>query len=193
MTEVEIVEQVLCRPDGDRRVEGLLEDPRLRDLLPELYRLDGVPQDPRYHPEGDVLVHTLRAVRLLPTEPERRLAWAVLLHDLGKAETTREIDGRLRALGHDRRGAELAEEVLRRLGMPPQPRDDIVWLIRHHMFPLTVRPPRPPAARRHRRPAFSALARPGGDRRPGRRPQSPAAGAGGSLPAAAGPKGRERR
>jgi poly(A) polymerase len=106
-------------------------------MLPELYLLDGVPQRPDYHPEGDVLTHTLLAIRHLPADSDRRLAWGALLHDIGKAATTREIDGRLRAFGHDRAGAELAETILKRLGMAPPDQADVLWLVRHHMFALS--------------------------------------------------------
>jgi len=137
LTDLEYIERILLLPEGEERERHFREDPALRRMLPELYRLDGVPQPPVYHPEGDVLTHTLLAIRHLPAGADRRLAWGALLHDIGKAETTREIDGRIRAFGHDRAGAELAEKVLDRLGMPPGDRGDTLWLIRHHMFALS--------------------------------------------------------
>ena len=56
---------------------------------PELLAMLGVPQDPRWHPEGDVWVHTLmvldEAVKERPDDPReaRLLLWAALCHDLG--------------------------------------------------------------------------------------------------------------
>jgi len=136
MTDLEYVEHCLLLPDPEQREERFWADARLRGLLPEVYRLEEVPQPPEFHPEGDALTHTLLALRHLPPEPDRRLAWAALLHDVGKALTTRLIRGRLRAFGHDRKGAELAEAILLRLGMPERRRADIVWLVLHHMFAL---------------------------------------------------------
>lgn len=137
MTDLDYLERSLLLPDPAEREAAFRQDERLHRLLPEVYRLADVPQPPDYHPEGDALTHTLLAVRHLPPGADRRLAWAVILHDLGKAETTIEIGGRIRAFGHDRAGAEIAERILRRLGMPEPERGDVVWLVRHHMFALS--------------------------------------------------------
>jgi putative nucleotidyltransferase with HDIG domain len=137
MTDLEFVEHFLFHPFGKEREEGFLAGGRLREILPEVYRLEDVPQPPEYHPEGDALTHTLLALRHLPEEPDRRLAWAALLHDVGKALTTREIRGRIRAFGHDRKGAKLADAMLLRLGMEDEVRTDVEWLVRHHMFALS--------------------------------------------------------
>jgi putative nucleotidyltransferase with HDIG domain len=131
------IEHALLRPDPRERVDAFRQDPRLRQLLPELYRLADIPQPPEHHPEGDALIHTLLAVSELPADADRRLAWGVLLHDIGKADTTREIDGRIRAFGHDQHGAELAGALLARLGMEGSVAADVVWLVRHHMFALS--------------------------------------------------------
>jgi hypothetical protein len=77
MTDLETVETVLFSRDGEERLRIFMQDWRLRQILPEVYALDGVPQLPEFHPEGDVLTHTLLAVRHLPPAPDRRLAWAV--------------------------------------------------------------------------------------------------------------------
>ncbi len=137
LNDLAYVEQVLGLADGAARERRFRDDARLRRILPEVYRLEGVPQPPRYHPEGDVFAHTLLAVRHLPQNAERRLAWAALLHDVGKALTTQVIRGRIRAFGHDRAGAELAAEILARLDMPAEVAEEVVWLVRHHMFALS--------------------------------------------------------
>lgn len=137
LRDLEYVEQALAIAGGAEREQHFRADQGLRRILPEVYRLQGVPQPPDYHPEGDVLVHTLLAVRHLPAGADRRLAWGALLHDIGKALTTREVGGRIRAFGHDRRGAELAEVLLRRLEMPEAAARDVVWLVKHHMFALS--------------------------------------------------------
>jgi putative nucleotidyltransferase with HDIG domain len=137
MTDLEYVEHILLLADPQERAARFESDPRLPAILPEVYALADVPQPPDYHPEGDALTHTLLAVRQLPPTPDRRLAWATLLHDVGKALTTREIRGRLRAYNHDRKGAELAATILSRLGMEERTAADVVWLVRHHMFALS--------------------------------------------------------
>jgi putative nucleotidyltransferase with HDIG domain len=137
MTDLEYVESILFLPDPSARAARFESDPRLPEILPEVFALADVPQPPEYHPEGDALTHTLLALRHLPPVPDRRLAWAALLHDVGKALTTREIRGRLRAYDHDRKGAELAATILSRLGMEERAAADVVWLVRHHMFALS--------------------------------------------------------
>jgi putative nucleotidyltransferase with HDIG domain len=139
MHDLEYIEEVLHLADPEERQERFRNDERLRRLLPEVYLLEGVPQPPDHHPEGDAFVHTLLAVKLLPPRADRRLAWAALLHDIGKATTTRELDGRVRAFGHDREGERLAETILERLGMNRKEQEEILWLIRHHMFALSWR------------------------------------------------------
>lgn len=136
MTDLEYVEHILLLDEGVERLARFECDPRLPAILPEVYALADVPQPPDYHPEGDALTHTLLAIRHLPPAPDRRLAWAAMLHDVGKALTTREVRGRLRAFDHDRKGAELAAAMLSRLGMEERTAADVVWLVRHHMFAL---------------------------------------------------------
>lgn len=86
------------------------------ELLDLLQALDGVPQDPRYHPEGDALFHSLQVFAHARRETDDPvLIGAALLHDVGKA---------LRGPDHDAEGADLLEGLV-------HPR--IVWLVRHHL------------------------------------------------------------
>ncbi|MBN9417440.1 MAG: HD domain-containing protein [Candidatus Eremiobacteraeota bacterium] len=75
---------------------------------PELWALHGCEQEPEYHPEGDVWVHTLmvldQTARLGAPEDRLVLGLAALLHDLGKPSTTVREDGRISAHGHERAG-----------------------------------------------------------------------------------------
>jgi putative nucleotidyltransferase with HDIG domain len=141
MTDLDYVEHCLHLLDPQEREARFRNDPRLRTILPEVYALDGVPQPPDHHPEGDVLTHTLLAVGHLPRDCDRRLAWAALLHDVGKALTTREVEGRIRALGHDRKGVDIAGAALERLGMGDALAADVLWLIGNHMFALSWQVP----------------------------------------------------
>lgn len=111
---------------------------RLAVAIPELAALDRTPQSPRYHAEGDVGVHTRLAVAACPRGSDPDLPWVALLHDIAKPVTTRQqTDGSITAYGHDRAGAELADAILQRLGMPEARRQRIVWAVRHHMFHLS--------------------------------------------------------
>src|SRR4051812_37454885 len=84
-----------------------------QDLLELLLALDGVRQDPRFHPEGDALYHSLQAFELARRETtDRCLAAAALLHDVGKAVSSP---------AHDEVGAALLSGLV-------APR--VVWLVR---------------------------------------------------------------
>lgn len=97
-------------------------------VLPELAALRGIPQSKAL--PGDALDHTLRAVDAAPRASDPALRLAALLHDLGKATTLR--DGHF--FGHEKVGADLASEVLRRLRVPRALADRVVGAIRHHMY-----------------------------------------------------------
>ena len=104
-------------------------------VIPELRELEGTLQPPEYHAEGDVAVHTRLAVEGCPAGCDPDLRWIALLHDIGKPATTELGEsGRITAHGHARLGAEMADAILVRIGMPAARRRRIVWTIRHHMF-----------------------------------------------------------
>lgn len=115
-------------------------------LLPELVALEGTPQDPEWHPEGDVWVHTLQAVdqaaRLI-ADLDRPRALAVMLgtlcHDLGKPATTAFEEGRWRSRGHEEAGTAPTEALLDRLGLFTLQgydlRAQVVALVAQHLKP----------------------------------------------------------
>lgn len=109
--------------------------------------MEAVPQDPVYHAEGDVAIHTrmvLEALLDLPefserTEQEQHiLCAAALLHDVEKRSTTQtEPDGRVSARGHARRGEYTARTILYRdLPAPFAVREAVAKLVRYHGLPL---------------------------------------------------------
>lgn len=115
-------------------------------LFPELAALVGVPQEPDWHPEGDVDVHTLMVVdeaRKLIDDLDYPRQVAVMLgavaHDLGKPLTTEFVDGRIRSRGHDEAGVEATLTLLDRLGIFTlhgfDVREQIVQLVRYHLKP----------------------------------------------------------
>ena len=118
----------------------LLEDAGLLRFFPELDALRNVPQDPRWHPEGDVWIHTLmcidRAAEMREGESEDApLMWATLCHDLGKPERTRIEEGEIRSLGHDIKGSELSGRFLGRLQAPSMLIGQVAALVRYHLAP----------------------------------------------------------
>jgi tRNA nucleotidyltransferase (CCA-adding enzyme) len=117
-----------------------LRSARLLRFFPELDDLQGVAQDPRWHPEGDVWVHTMlvidEAARLRAhNEEDLALMFAALCHDFGKPAVTRENAEALRTPSHDAVGAPMARAFLQRLRAPGLLCDQVEALVKHHLAP----------------------------------------------------------
>jgi poly(A) polymerase len=139
-------------------MELLAESGLLAEILPEVLALRGVNQPPAFHPEGDVWEHTLRMLALLPGGdggPNLRLAWAVLLHDVGKPVTRFEDETGVHFYGHVRQGEEIAAAILQRLRFSREEAETILALVRGHMLFMNVREMRPNRLKRFlRQPDF---------------------------------------
>lgn len=116
-------------------------------LHPEFQKLPETPQNPTWHPEGDVWAHTLLAADVASgLVREQQLAaddaWAVLLatlcHDLGKATTTVQRGGVLRSPGHDSAGVEPTRKFLKSIAASKKTIEVVVRLVREHLQPLHV-------------------------------------------------------
>ncbi len=108
-----------------------------------LSRLKRVPQSPKHHPEGSVWNHTLLVVdeaakKKAESGDPRALMWAALLHDIGKADTTRNRKGKITAYNHEKTGARQAEEFLKEFMEDAALVRRIAALIRWHMQILYV-------------------------------------------------------
>lgn len=106
---------------------GLLEV-----LLPEIAAMRGVEQPPEYHPEGDVFQHTVLMLNGMRTE-DPRLAWSVLLHDVGKPPTARQKDGRWCFERHANVGSDTAQRILERLRFSNDDAAAITFIVGNHM------------------------------------------------------------
>jgi len=119
-------------------------------ILPEVEALKGCEQPEQFHPEGDVFVHTRMMLGLLGPEASGVQALSVLLHDIGKPPTRSfdRADQRIRFNGHDRVGAEMAEQVMTRLRFSRHEIDVVVEAVRNHMIFKDVKQMRPAKLRR---------------------------------------------
>jgi len=115
-------------------------------LFPELQALSGCPQEPEWHPEGDVWVHNLQVVdqaRQRIDDLERPQQIAVMLgalcHDFGKPLTTATIDGRIRSLDHEEQGVAPATAFLDRLNVHSMDgydvRRQVLGVVAQHLKP----------------------------------------------------------
>jgi tRNA nucleotidyltransferase (CCA-adding enzyme) len=115
-------------------------------LFPELKALVGCEQEPEWHPEGDVWVHTLMVI----DEARRRVddldyadrlivMLGAVTHDFGKPATTAFIDGRIRSLNHEEEGVAPASAFLDRLNVHSfdgkDVRGHVLGLVAHHLKP----------------------------------------------------------
>ncbi len=123
--------KMFTAPHAGHALRLLDETTLLEKILPEVADMKGVQQPRAFHPEGDVFEHTVRAMNYLDN-PSPSLAFAVLLHDVGKPKTFRKAD-RIRFDSHDKVGAEIADLICRRLNFSTRDRKRIVSLISRHM------------------------------------------------------------
>ncbi len=109
--------------------------PVLTAVLPELGPTVGFQQCSPHH-LYDVYTHTAHVVASAPKNLAVR--WAALLHDVGKVPAfTQDENGRGHFYGHAEVSAQMADAVLLRLKAPTQLRQQVVFLIEHHMQTIT--------------------------------------------------------
>jgi tRNA nucleotidyltransferase (CCA-adding enzyme) len=119
------------------------------DHFPEIKALMGTPQEPEWHPEGDVFTHTAHccdALARLPgwldADAESKTVYmlAVLAHDFGKPSTTHRAlkDGRERIIspGHEAAGLEPTRVFLERIRAPLAIAERVLPLVQNHLFHL---------------------------------------------------------
>jgi tRNA nucleotidyltransferase (CCA-adding enzyme) len=114
--------------------------------FPEIQNLFGVPQDPEWHPEGDVGIHTMHVLNQAANIAERDaltaddravLLFAALSHDFAKPSTTelREREGSVRwtSWGHEPAGGPMARTFLERIGIKSAIVDQVAKLVESHL------------------------------------------------------------
>jgi len=125
----------LFRPPHAARGLDLLRDSGLlAHVLPELVDTIGCEQSPEFHPEGDVYQHIRLMLDSMNDDAPVELPWTILLHDIAKPATAAiGDDGLIHNYGHDKLGAKMAEDILRRLKFPRKQIDAIVFTVLKHM------------------------------------------------------------
>ena len=118
----------------------------VEQLFPEVQALIDCPQEPEWHPEGDVWVHTLMVLdqartRIddLPHPKQVTVMLGALCHDLGKPATTAFSDGRIRSMEHEQAGVAPATTLLDRLNIHSldgfDVRAQVLGIVAHHLKP----------------------------------------------------------
>jgi tRNA nucleotidyltransferase (CCA-adding enzyme) len=131
---------------GAKPSRGLqfLSDCRWLRFYPELAALQGCEQDPQWHPEGDVWIHTLHCLDWFATErtgdaaDDLIVGLGVLCHDFGKPATTRQQSEHITSRGHEPAGEAPTRQFLERLTNQAALIDEVVPLVRCHLRPRAL-------------------------------------------------------
>ncbi len=127
--------QILCHVQGEDLEKFA---PVITQIIPELEATVSFRQHSVHH-AYDVFTHTQKVVTA--TQPHPALRWAALLHDIGKPQTfQKDGDGQGHFHGHAQVSAQMAEAILTRLKASTALREQVVFLIAHHMDTLTADP-----------------------------------------------------
>ena len=146
----EELRKLLSAPRPSIGLTLALESGALGTTFPELAALAATPQDPEWHPEGNVWTHTLMVVDQaaavvragtweLSGQEATHVLLGCLLHDVGKAPTTQEgvKDGRTRIVSprHEVEGEALARAILDRLTFGEEAARAVLAIVRWHLAP----------------------------------------------------------
>ena len=111
---------------------------------PELKSIKNIPQDPEWHPEGDVWEHTMMVIDELANfdindeKKKLTLMFAAICHDFGKATTTIKKDGRWRSPGHEQAGVKPSERFLKRFCNEKDLINNVKSLVNCHLRPAML-------------------------------------------------------
>ena len=125
------LERALGEPYPQRFIEVLRQCGALAVILPEVEDLFGVPQRADFHPEVDTGIHTLMCLQQAQMlTKDTQVIFAVLVHDLGKATTPKEILPH--HWGHEERGIGILKPICDRLKIPNQYKDLAKFVVQFH-------------------------------------------------------------
>lgn len=130
------IEKALNTPNFDKFIEALDEVNALQIILPELYELKSIPENPVWHPEGNSYAHTLLCLKQVGLRCKENpnisfINFGVMCHDLGKQLTPK--DKLPSHHGHDDLGKEIVERLCARLKIPNVYRDFAKKACQYHM------------------------------------------------------------
>jgi tRNA nucleotidyltransferase (CCA-adding enzyme) len=124
-------ERAIAAADPEVFFEILRACGALAVIFPEIDALFGVPQPPRWHPEIDTGVHVMLALKYAAHHgAPGAVRFAVLTHDLGKAQTPSADWPSHR--GHEEFGVPLINDVCDRLKVPNTHRELAILAARYH-------------------------------------------------------------
>ena len=129
-----------AKPDVNESIEYL------GSIFPLLKKFKDTPQDPEWHAEGDVHIHTdmvldelyniFDSEQFVPTPDQRQiLILSAILHDIAKPLVTVEKDGRIKAPKHEIVGRDYLIFRLLELNLPDESYQQVINLVGYHQRP----------------------------------------------------------
>lgn len=108
-----------------------------------LNKLEGIEQEKKFHPEGNVWNHTCmvtdKAAEVSSFAGDKRsFMWAALLHDVGKVTNTKWIRGRWRSYDHDTAGANIVRDILSLVSSDEKFNLRVEKLVKFHMHHIYI-------------------------------------------------------
>lgn len=121
----------------------ILNDIDNKNPLYMLKTLKSILQNPKHHPEGNVLNHTMEVIDVAAkyrsySKDTREFMWAALLHDLGKIKATKLRKGRWTAYNHDEIGFSMTKDLLSKITSDIKFIDTVSLLVKSHMIYLYI-------------------------------------------------------
>jgi poly(A) polymerase len=126
--------RMLVHESRSRAVDQMLETGLAAAVLPPLVPMKGIFQGKPVQPEGDLWDHVLLVLDLLPPRPSFPLAFAALLHDVGKPRSRAVQNGRFSFHNHEQVGRKIADDACRRLRLSNVERARVTWLVEYHQY-----------------------------------------------------------
>ncbi len=131
--------KMLVLPGRARGMRLFLDLGLAAAIMPELLPMKGLPQGSPAAPTGDLWDHVLRVLDLLGEAPSFPLAFAALLHDVGKPRTVGRTPDRYTFYSHEHVGKRLTGEIALRLKLSNDERERAEWLVEKHQILCDVR------------------------------------------------------
>jgi poly(A) polymerase len=126
--------KMLVHASRAEAMELALETGLVAAILPDLLPLKGMDQGTSGQPDGNLWEYVMLVLKSLPVNPSFTLAFAALLHEVGKPQTATLEEGRDRLINHELAGARIAERVCRDLKFSNAERERITWLVTFHQY-----------------------------------------------------------
>jgi poly(A) polymerase len=130
----EELRRILIAPQRARGMNLMWGLGLVAPVFPELVPMKGLPYGPPKAPTGDLWDHVMCVLDLLGAEPSFSLAFAGLLHDVGKPRTVARTPDRYTFHYHEHVGCRIASEICLRLKLSNTERERVEWLVEKHQY-----------------------------------------------------------